>query len=207
MTDWAQLYRDHVDALAGMASGLGEDELATTVPATPAWTVREVLAHLAGGAADVVAGRMDGAPSPAWSSRHVAERAGMRVADLMGELRAGQEALVQAVAGVDRPAPVWDMTVHHADLHEALGRGELPERLWQPVLAGVAPYRLGEQPLTVFAGDAAYGAGGPEVMVAPYELFRALFSRRSRAQIAVWAGDRLDAEQVCVFGARDDDQP
>ena len=57
------------------------------------------------------------------------------------------------------------------------------------------------------AGDAAYGGGGPEVTVPPYELFRALFSRRSRGQIAAWAGDAVDPDQVCVFGARDDDQP
>ena len=44
-------------------------------------------------------------------------------------------------------------------------------------------------------------------VVPPYELFRALFSRRSRGQIAAWAGDAVDPDQVCVFGARDDDQP
>ena len=71
----------------------------------------------------------------------------------------------------------------------------------------MAPYKLAEQPVTVRAGDATYGGGGPEVDVPPYELFRALFSRRSRSQIAVWAGDALDPDQVCVFGARDDDQP
>ena len=40
-----------------------------------------------------------------------------------------------------------------------------------------------------------------------YELFRTLFSRRSRSQIASWAGDALDPDEICVFGARDDDQP
>ena len=75
------------------------------------------------------------------------------------------------------------------------------------MLDGVAPYKLAEQPVTVRAGDATYGGGGPEVDVPPYELFRALLSRRSRSQIAVWAGDALDPDQVCVFGARDDDQP
>ncbi len=45
--------------------------------------------------------------------------------------------------------------------------------------------------------------------MAPYELFRAVFSRRSRAQMAGW-GTALTAEElddVGIFGPRDDDQP
>jgi hypothetical protein len=42
--------------------------------------------------------------------------------------------------------------------------------------------------------------------VPPYELSRAIFSRRSRSQIAAWAGDSVDPDQICIFGARDDDQ-
>jgi len=207
MTDWAQLYRDHVDAVAAMATHLTDDELATMVPATPRWTVQDVVAHLAGGSADIINGRMDGAPSPQWTDRHVSERIGLPVADLIAEIRAGTDALLAAIEGVDRPAPIWNIAVHHADLHEALGRGEMAAPMWQPVLDGVAPYKLGEQAVTVYAGDAAYGGGGPEVTVPPYELFRALFSRRSRGQIAAWAGGAVDPDQVCVFGARDDDQP
>ncbi len=207
MTDWAQLYRDHVDAVGALASDLTDDELATVVPATPAWTVREVIAHLAGVPADILSGRMDGAPSPQWSARHVSERIGLPVDALVAELRDSADAVAASVEGTDRPATVWNIVVHHADLHEALGRGEMAAPMWQPVLDGVAPYKLGEQAVTVYAGDAAYGGGGPEVTVPPYELFRALFSRRSRSQIAAWAGDAVDPDQVCVFGARDDDQP
>ncbi len=207
MTDWAQLYRDHVDAVAAMATDLTDDDLATTVPASPAWTVHHVVAHLAGCPADMISGRMDGAPTSAWSDRHVGERVGLPVADLVAEIRGNTDALIATFDGNDRPAPVWDMAVHHADLHEALGRGALAAPLWEPVLAGAAPYRLGEQPVTVRAGDATYGGGGPELDVAPYELFRTLFSRRSRTQIAAWAGDSLDPDEVCIFGARDDDQP
>lgn len=207
MTDWAQLYRDHVDAVGALATDLTDDELATVVPATPAWTVREVIAHMAGGPADSLSGRMDGAPSPQWSDRHVSERIGLPVDALVAELSGNVDAIAASVEGTDRPATVWDITVHHADLHEALGRGEMAAPMWQPVLDGVAPYKLGEQAVTVYAGEAAYGGGGPEVTVPPYELFRALFSRRSRGQIAAWAGDAVDADQVCVFGARDDDQP
>ena len=177
------------------------------MPATPAWTVHDVIAHLAGCPADMISGRMDGAPSPAWSERHVGERAGLPVADLVAEIRDSTDALIATFEGVDRPAPVWNIAVHHADLHEALGRGELAAPLWQPVLEGAGPVKLGEQPVTVHAGDATYGGGGPEVDVPPYELFRALFSRRSRVARSPPGQATVDPDQICVFGARDDDQP
>jgi len=207
MTDWAQLYRDNASAVTGLANDLSDDDLATTVPATPAWTVRDVIAHMAGCQSDVITGRMDGAPSPEWTARAVGERAGLSVADLVGEINDHTEALIEAVAESPRPAPIWDITVHHADVFEALGRGELAPELWQPVLDGAGPQMLGERPVTVRTGAAEYGAGGTELSVPAYELFRTLFSRRSRSQIASWAGDVLSPDEICIFGAREDDQP
>jgi len=193
--DWGRLYRDHVAAVTALAEDLSAEQLREPVPATPAWTVHDVLAHLAGGSSDAVTGRLDGAPGPEWSARHVAERSVLPVADLVEELRTHRDAVAASTAGNPRPAIVWDIAVHHADLHEALGRGVLPERLWAPVLAAAAPMRL--------------GTAGVPADVDPYELFRALFSRRSRTQMQAW-GLALSPEQLdelCIFGPRDDDQP
>lgn len=193
MTDWGSLYRDHVSAVGALATSLSPGELDRVVPATPAWTAREVVAHLAGGPADAVAGRMDDAPSPEWTARHVAERAGVPLADLVAELERNQDFVAASTVDNPRPAVVWDIAVHHADLHEAFGRGVPPERFWLPVVEMVGPMMA------------------PELLAVapPYEVFRAVFSRRSRAQMASWGADvepdRLDA--MCVFGPRDDDQP
>jgi len=207
MTDWGAFYADHVAGVTSLALDLDEDALGIHVPATPAWTVMDVLRHLAGGAADHVTGRLDGAPSPEWTARHVSERVGLTVGDLADELRENAEAIGHLVADDPRPSVVWDIAVHHADLREALGLAPLAQPLWLPVLDEAAGFMLGEAPVTVRAGDRTYGAGGPEVDVAPYELFRGLFSRRSRGQIAAWAGGLLGAEQLCIFGPREDDQP
>lgn len=195
-TDWGRLYRDNVAALTALARELTPEELAAEVPATPSWTVRDVLAHLAGAAVDAVTGRMDGAPSPEWTARHVSERIGIPVEDLLAELRDHQDAIAGSVAGTPRPALAWDVAVHHADLHEALGRGALDERFWRPVVEAVGAMRLG--PLGV----------GRET-IPPYELFRALFSRRSRAQMRAWGLPLTDEQldELCVFGPREDDQP
>ena len=192
MTDWGQLYRDHVEAVAALAPTLADAQLATTVPATPEWTVRDVLAHMVGVPSDMLSGRMDGAPGPGWTERAVAERRDRPVEDLMAELRSHTDALADSVADNPAPAPVWDLAVHHTDVHEALGLPRIPERLWQPVadaLAQRAPELAGQVPA--------------------YELFRASFSRRSRGQMQAWGTDRSaeQLDEVCIFGPREDDQP
>jgi len=192
MTDWGDLYREHVAAVSAMAQTLTEEQLVATVPGTPAWTVHEVLAHLAGTASDSVTGRMDGAPGPEWTSRHVSERADLPVAELVVELQSHEDAVVESVVDNPRPALVWNLAVHHADLHEALGLPRMPDRLWLPVAEALAPR-----------------AGAVADAVPPYELFRGLFSRRSRAQMQAW-GTGLTAEELddlCIFGPREDDQP
>ena len=173
-TDWGALYREHVDDLEALADDLADDlddeGLARVVPATPGWTVHDVLAHLAGGPADFVVGRLDGAPGPEWTAAHVAERAHLPVAELFAELRSHLDWVTGWLGEQEVPGIVYDITVHHADVHEALGRGRLPEHLWRPVLEHIGPRQV------------------PELMgrVDDYELFRAVFSRRSRAQMQAW---------------------
>jgi hypothetical protein len=195
MTDWGDLYREHVAAVSALAGGLTEEQLHVHVPGTPAWTVYDVLAHLAGGSSDAVTGRMEGAPGPEWTARHVSERRGLPVSELVAELQSHEDAIVESTVDNPRPAIVWNIAVHHADLHEALDLGLLPERLWMPVLAGAASTKFGT-------------VGLPEE-IDRYELFRAIFSRRSRAQMQAWglplSADQLD--DLCIFGPREDDQP
>jgi hypothetical protein len=139
---------------------------------------------------------MDGAPSPQWTARHVDERAAATVDELVAELRASADGVVATLEGNDRPGLGWNLAVHHADLHEALGKPAPADHYWRPVLEGIAPGALGEH------ADAV--AGVPD-----YELYRGLFSRRSRAQMAAW-GTGLDQDVLdglCIFGPREDDQP
>jgi uncharacterized protein (TIGR03083 family) len=195
MTDWAEVYRANIDAVTALAEGLSAEEMSTRVPATPEWTVHDVLAHLAGSPADALSGRMDGAPGPEWTARHVGERAARSAEELVAEMRGAVDAVTATLEGNDRPALVWNAAVHHADIHEALGKGAPPDHMWRPVVEALSP-SLGDHVDAV--------AGVPD-----YELFRAFFSRRSRAQTAAW-GTGLDQETldaIGIFGARDDDQP
>jgi uncharacterized protein (TIGR03083 family) len=195
MTDWGEVYRANIDAVTALAAGLSTEQLSTRVPATPDWTVHDVLAHLAGSPADALSGRMDGAPGPDWTERHVGERAAHTTDDIVAEVRGSIDAVVASLDGNDRPALVWNAAVHHADLHEALGKGAPPQQMWRPVVEAMTP-SLGEH-------VDALGA------VSDYEKFRMFFSRRSRSQTAAW-GTGLDQETLdgfSIFGPRDDDQP
>lgn len=196
MPDWGAVYRANVDAVCALAESLDAEEMSRVVPATPDWTVHDVLAHLAGSPADLLADRMDGAPSAAWTARHVDERAARSSSELTEELRGSVDDVIATLDGNDRPALVWNLAVHHADLHEALGKGAPPEAMWRPVLEAIGPRLLGASAEAV--GD-----------VPDYELFRAFFSRRSRSQMTGW-GTSLDPatlDELCLFGPRDDDQP
>jgi uncharacterized protein (TIGR03083 family) len=204
------LYAANVAAVTALAEDLDPERLAVQVPATPEWTVQQVLAHLAGGPSDGVAGRMDGAPGRSWTARHVAEREGRSPAELVAEIRGNVAPVTALVDGNPRPAIVWDVAVHHADLHEALGLGRLDDDLWRPVLDAVAPGVLASAPVALRVGDATYGAGGEDASVPAYELFRAIFSRRSRTQMAAWGSPAMTSgqlDELCIFGPRDDDQP
>jgi uncharacterized protein (TIGR03083 family) len=195
-TDWAEVYRSNVDAVTALAEGLTPEQLSRRVPATPDWDVHDVLAHLAGAPADALSGRMDGAPSAEWTARHVAERSDHSVDQLVAEIRGSVDGVVASLDGSDSPALVWNLAVHHADLHEALGLGVPPEPMWRPVLEAIAPRML--------------GSSAPAVDHVPdYELFRALFSRRSRTQMTGWDAslDPQWLDGICLFGPRDDDQP
>ncbi len=194
MTNLAEMYRAcNADAIA-IVSSLTPEQLEQRVPATPDWSMRQLAAHLAGEASDAVTGRMDGAPAPVWTARHVAEREGRSAAELAVEMLETEDGVIEAVAGNERPALVWDRSVHLADFYEALGLGRPADELWLPVYEAVGPWRLGDLP----ALDAP-----------PYELVRAVFSRRSAAQIRAWNPDLTDEQvaSVGIFGTRDDDQP
>ncbi|MDN5892510.1 MAG: maleylpyruvate isomerase N-terminal domain-containing protein [Nocardioides sp.] len=204
-----QLYGDCLDALTGLVATLDDQQLRTRVPATPRWDVRTVVAHLAGGSSDLASGRTDGAPGPNWTARHVAERSAIPLPHLIDELRSHQGQMA-VIADTTTPSLPWDISVHLSDLYEALGLGEPDESSWLPVLEAASDRLLSGLPVRIQAGAAAWGAGPEIVELSAYELYRSLFSRRSRAQMRAWGAPQLDDEALaamCAFGPREDDQP
>ncbi|MEB3069145.1 maleylpyruvate isomerase family mycothiol-dependent enzyme [[Mycobacterium] vasticus] len=215
-------YRNARARITALAAGLTDDQLATGVPATPGWTVHELLAHLAGGAADAKANRLDGAPEASWTARHVAERRTRPVAELMAEWEADAPVVEAALVGQKFVGPnlAADAICHEADLHEALGLDRTDREHWQPLLdvMGNLPGRRLRDTATLLISDELgqqWRCGTGETVFTlradGYELMRALFTRRSRRQIAAWDWSPAPSEQLVdsfgAFGQRDDDQP
>jgi uncharacterized protein (TIGR03083 family) len=213
------VYRDARARVAALARAATGEELGTVIPGSPEWTARDVVAHLAGVAADTVAGRTAGAPGPSWTAPQVEQRRGLPLADVLAEWDEAGPGVEAAVA--DRRASlavVFDVLCHEADLHEGLDRGRPLAAGWEPAARVLAEQHAkgaagpGTLLLHVAGEDHRGGEGEPvtELRADPYELFRGLLSRRSRAQMRAWdwSGDPEPyLSSLPAFGPRDDDQP
>jgi len=142
--DFAGAYADARRRLVGLLSELEEGRLATPVPACPDWTVRDVLAHVTGVAADAATGgyfrgATDAWRDPelalardAWTAAQVASRRGRPLHELIAEWAGWADRLEPMLAGAVTPpagspawllpAPVADLAVHLHDVRGALGR-------------------------------------------------------------------------------------
>jgi uncharacterized protein (TIGR03083 family) len=131
-------------AFAELLRSLGPDDLPVPTRCT-GWTVADVGAHVTGGLADVLSGRLEGSGLPAWTDRQVAERRGRTGAELADELEGYAKVGADVLASFDEeawngPAPAgvagtlgagveglwYDVYVHADDIRSALGRPSVP---------------------------------------------------------------------------------
>ncbi len=218
MTDYAAAYREARADLVAIAATLDADELAQVVPATPAWTVKDVYAHVTGVAADTVAGNREGAPGEAWTAAQVAARRDMTLAEILAEWELAGSALEELLAreGGRWRAAVVDAWTHGQDVRNAVGRpgnrhgdglrlAAGAARVAGPRLsnAGLGALRIVAEPFEFVVGD---GDPAATVTVDAYELARAALGRRSHEQMAAWRWTADPARYVAhltVFPARE----
>lgn len=214
------IYRGARERVVALIRAFTPEQLGVRVAATPKWTVHELIAHLVGVTFDSTTGRMDGAISDAWTERHVGERRGREVGELLAEWESlAPRAYAQLAKTTRTPNLAYDLVCHEADLHEALGLPRAERPGWEPLLDRMAR-ALGDQldqPGSLEIRDETglawnFGSGAPKTVlrIDGYEIVRAVFSRRSQRQIAGWDWDPApvgNLANVGVFGPREDDQP
>jgi uncharacterized protein (TIGR03083 family) len=187
-----------------LAAGADDHALDTIAPATPDWAVRDLLAHLAGVTADIVAGELAGVGRDEWTARHVASRRGRPVGDLLAEWNE-HGPVVESMADDFGPAAgrlLADATTHEHDIRGALGAPGARESdavalTFASVGAtlGAEIDRDGTGALEVHtdAAVATFGTGAPAAVLhtTRFEFVRAVTGRRSLDQIAAydWRGD------------------
>jgi uncharacterized protein (TIGR03083 family) len=151
MVDLAGAYADARQRFRELLAGLDAAALAVRVPACPAWTVHDVLAHVTGVAADAASGTYFPGAADAWNdirlaaardewtARQVRSRRNRPVDALVAEWACSAATLEPMLAGTVPPppgspawllpAPVANLAVH---LHDVRGALRLPRGPGRP---------------------------------------------------------------------------
>lgn len=206
--------RERIAALVTVALAANPELADQRVPACPDWSLTALLSHLAGVAADLVAQRLDGVGSDAWTEEQVRARAGQSPVSLLEEW-AEQGALMAALLGPGAlPGQLLFDTVSHEHdvrglLGEPGGRGEpaLGVSLrWELANCSAAAAAADNEPFAVDYGGTrrVIGAGDPVAVLRAdaFELFRAFSGRRSLVQLRAldWSEDPEPFLRSFTFG-------
>ncbi len=206
MIDPGDVYERTKHAFVVTVTGSDVDHV---VPATPAWTVRDVLAHVIGLSADLNAQRF---PDPdddggvAWSAQQVASRHGRPLSELTAEWDRESPPFAEGLRlfGYDFGAHfAADLHAHHQDVRQALGAPRDDDPLTVAVALDHYLGFLGEQLATMDWGSmTATTEGGTRqvgntgshhvsIETTAFEVLRAVSGRRSLDQIRAlpWHGD------------------
>ena len=197
-------YRGCRERIVELVADLDDEQAETHVPACPAWTVHDVVAHLAGGMADALDGRLDGVATDPWTAYQVETRKGVPLAEIVAEWneKAPQiEAVMDRAPGIGNMG-VADVVSHEHDIRGALGRPGARDADAVPIALNFVVSQVVESAagagvaLRVCSTDGtAWGADAADadaVLTAePFELLRAATGRRSIGQIRrlQWTGD------------------
>jgi uncharacterized protein (TIGR03083 family) len=157
------------------------DEVCTrVVPLCPAWTVSALVSHMMGVNEDILAGRMEGVTTDAWTQAQVDRHAG----ESLRQLADGWEksAIEFDVVLRNIPAPVnsqlvMDAVTHEHDLRHALGSSDARDTDAVHVALGwLLDMAETKQP--------GLGHTLSESGIEPFQLLRSLTGRRSMEQMA-----------------------
>lgn len=219
--EMADIYRDTWQRMTELGRGLDEATASRPCRATPDWSVKDVYAHQAGVAADLLAGRLDGVATDPWTARQVAERADLSLREVLDEWDGTGPQIVEAVRAMGNavdPRLLIDQWIHEQDIRHTVevpgGRDSAAAEFSQPILvsgfahsvqrADLAPLLLELDGTTTLAGT-----GDPvgSLRVGGFELARAVMGRRSRAEVEAWdwpvdPGPYIDV--LFFFGPRRD---
>jgi uncharacterized protein (TIGR03083 family) len=202
----AEIYCDARSRFVELVRSLPEEMHDRWVPACPQWSVRDIVAHLAGASADFIESNFPapGVPFECWTATQVAKRESRSFEELLAEWDHSATTIVTMLGDgrvPDGPL-INDVATHEQDVRGALEKpggqdapgyafalnrflGGLENKILQAELPAMA--------LHTEEWNRNAGSGEPEVTVtaSAFEIARALAGRRSRAQIAAfdWQGD------------------
>ncbi|WP_205859400.1 maleylpyruvate isomerase N-terminal domain-containing protein [Phycicoccus flavus] len=192
LAEWQQAHERVCDLV------LAADDAAMDrpVPATPDWSARDLLSHMVGLGADVLAGDEPDDHNERWTRAQVEARRDRSTADLVAEWRALAPDLVGWMRE-NGPRPLGDVVIHEQDLRGALGvpgaRDTAGLAAVRERMAGRVADAAGDLPPLLLDGGSwtHVTSGDPAEAVTVvradgFDLFRALTSRRTADQLRAW---------------------
>jgi hypothetical protein len=203
--DTGALYEEVRQRFLERLRGLTDDQLERVVPATPAWRVRDALAHVVGITTDLNALNFGRGDPDAWTAAQVDTRRASSLEDMAAEWERESPQFEDGLRllGYEIGSHyVGDLHAHVQDVHQALALPadrddltvlvsldfylhSLDGTLTEAAIGSVEVYAGDEQHI-VGAGDVTAGFRGD-----PFDVLRALSGRRSAGQIRsfAWTGD------------------
>jgi uncharacterized protein (TIGR03083 family) len=209
ISDAGSAYRlvyQRIDGLARGRPGIAE----LPVPACPVWTIRQVIAHLAGVAQDIVGLNLDKKGTGPWADAQVARLGGHSIDDLLDLWGQSLDSVTANLAFASDAGVcqlVFDTLTHEHDIRGALGEpgsraGDLTFRaaLGFMTTMGDQFIRQGELPTlrlstptigSVQLGDPHTVRAHVGLSLSDFEALRAFGGRRSITQLLAlpWEGD------------------
>jgi uncharacterized protein (TIGR03083 family) len=203
--DCGDLYERTRQEMIELVRQLDHALLATLVPATPAWRVRDVVAHVVGITADLNAQNFGTGDPDEWTARQVESRRDQNLETVIAEWDSEAPRFEQGLRLLGCEIGSHYVADLHAHLHDVRGALGLPADPDDTTVRVSLDFYLGsldeglraaeQGAVEVLAGEEHHRAGDGIVRAAvsgeSFELLRALSARRSRDQIRAldWSGD------------------
>jgi hypothetical protein len=175
-----------------LLSAAAEAELERQVPACPAWSVQELLAHLVSMPAAITAGRRPSGPVGEWLEELIVERKGQSSGELIAEWQSLDGELAGLLGG-SSALLFGDLAVHEHDLRGALTKPdhaalEVDEVLPRTLAAFSKPLRAAGLGAIEVRNDSGVwrshdDAVGWTLLVDPWTAVRAVNSRRTADEV------------------------
>ncbi len=187
-----QAYLEFRDRIVSLIREIPESQASLSVPLCPNWEVSSLISHIIGIPEDILAGRMEGVATDAWTQAQVDRHEGeslAHLADIFLSTAAEFDVVLPHIPSPVNSQLVMDAIAHEHDLRHAVGRAGAQDSAAVDVALGyllnmvdtIAPGRAQE------LSDSG---------VSRYELMRSLSGRRSIEQMNQL---ELDGSQIAAL--------
>jgi uncharacterized protein (TIGR03083 family) len=213
MGEVAEAYAGCRMRITGLTRGLDDRTATMMVPGCPQWSVHDVIAHLSGSVDDVLAGRLEGIATDAWTAAQVDARRDRAIDDMLDGWDEQAEPFENLLdpAGATGRQGVLDIVTHEHDLRGALGQPGAREsdavRIGARFVAPGLVFSAGEHGVQLRVTTSDGWSTGPEDATVtlegtPFEMLRAITGRRGEEQLRElnWTGDYDELMPAFTWG-------